>query len=189
LTMISWAYLAGFLDGDGWITKNKNKNCGTESWTIGWTQTARERVAMTQMRDWMHQRGIRSSMVDRTVKTQILDKSQMVNIHVKEQKSALRLLLNIRSHLLMKKHLAEACITHLRSRIRMRGDTKNPVPTQPTNVRWTRREIVRLKSMHESGYRNRAIASALGRSKHSVAQKLCKLGMTRSRVRIANEED
>jgi len=41
--MITWAYLAGFIDGDGWITVRKNKNCKTKKYVVGLTQSSKEK--------------------------------------------------------------------------------------------------------------------------------------------------
>ena len=44
--MITWAYVAGFLDGDGWITGSKNKNCSTIRFAVGLTQKSTAKKEM-----------------------------------------------------------------------------------------------------------------------------------------------
>jgi len=178
--MISWAYLAGFLDGDGWITSSKNKNCTTRRYLVGFTQKRTECRYMLEMHHFLQANGIRSTVLKRVSKTPLVPRRvRMIDIHVREQESIVRLLEQLTPHLLIKKEKAMGCIGYLKDRLDKRGALVGPVKQQETNVYWSQAQIQELLQLHAEGHGNRSIASKLNRSMDSVAHKLYRLGLTR----------
>ena len=84
--MISWEYLAGFLDGDGWITSSKNKNCRTIRYTIGFTQKATCESQMKMICKFLNEREICASIRHRFSKTPSAPTPvEMVNVIISKQ--------------------------------------------------------------------------------------------------------
>lgn len=176
--MITWEYLAGFLDGDGWITFSMNKNCSTRRYAIGFTQANREKRSMKRILNFLIQNGINAKMKPRVVEGSIKKKTKMLNIIVREQVSMVRLLEKVAQHLLFKRKKALEGLKYLKDRIDKRG-VGLEVHVQKTKRYWKIEEDKNLLILHRRRYSSRAIAFRLSRSIDSVSHRLYRLGVTR----------
>ena len=105
MKVVHWAYIAGFLDGDGWITGSKNKNCLTMSWVIGFTQVDRKHIFMKNLQTFFINNRIKANLTTRKTYGSIKKETKMINVTIKEQKSIVILLNKIITFLIMKKDL------------------------------------------------------------------------------------
>lgn len=174
--MISWPYLAGFLDGDGWITASKNKNCSTKRYTVAFTQSATTHEQMKAIREFIQMDGIRVGWVNRLSVTPSAPLPvPMINLMVKKQASVVQLLEHLLPHLLIKRGVAEEALTYTKTRLHQRGYGLI-VPINNQRRPWTEKEEAQLLKLWDEGnLRTRAIAFELNRTMHSVSQKLAKL--------------
>lgn len=123
--------------------------------------------------------GIKAPMIERTVSNPIKENCEMVNLHIKEQKSVVILLENIIPYLLIKKDLAIEALKYTKERLeKCRCDLVKH--SQEKKKYWESDEIEILINMQNDGYSNNAIANKLNRSKNSVSQKLKKLHLIRN---------
>jgi len=178
---VSWAYLAGFLDGDGWITSSKNRNSKTRRFVIGFTQKSTHAVFMQKICAFLDAQDVRYTYKTRIVRSPRVPTSvEMVNIHIKEQVSVVKAVTELHPHLVLKKDKALACLTYTTDRLVLRGHFSDPPLVQDKRKYWTTREIETLHDMHTQGHGNRSIAGKLSRSADSVSHKLYRLGLTRN---------
>jgi len=171
--MISWAYIAGFVDCDGWITNTRGK-----AWAVGLTQSSVNLEHMSLISKFFDDNDINHTLVERTSNTIIRgDKrqSQMINIMIKHQASLKVLMKKLIPHLLIKKDKAIGCLGWVEDRLDKRGVGKKVKQIQDTNKYWTDGEVERLNLLKRSGYGTRAIAFELSRSMNSISQKLHKM--------------
>lgn len=178
--MITWPYLAGFVDCDGWITSSKNKNCSTRRYLIGLTQSAKFEKEMRMIHDFLSVNGIKSGFVRRSISpsSNLKGNYPMVNIHIKAQLSVISFLEETMAFMLIKKDKATECYNYTLDRIiKTRG---NPVKSQVKKKYWSKNETQRLMRLHVEGYSNNVIAEKLERSSNSVGHKLYRLGVVRS---------
>jgi len=174
--MITWGYIAGFLDGDGWITVSKNKHASTKRYVIGLTQSKHELIAMRKIFRFIKRHGIRATFLERgTFKST----TPMLNIHVKHQKSVVKFIKFVMPFLLIKINKARECLSYTESRLKQRGvgllDLKNRKKKY-----WKESEIKLLLKLQSQYNSNKTIGNILGRSSNSVAHKLLREGIIRS---------
>lgn len=174
--MITWQYIAGFLDGDGWITMSARKPYPAP--TIGFTQHSRTRVYMMEIAEFLQFNNVIASVRDRRVMGSINKETIMINVMVREQRSVALLLENIIPYLLFKRDKAEECLKFVRDRIAKRG-IEGADCLQSTNHYWKPSEIEELLRLQSEGYSNRAIAKLLNRSTDSISHKLNRLKVVR----------
>ena len=178
--IFSWAYLAGFLDGDGWISFSKNKNCATKRYMVGFTQKATEWRYIAKIYRFLKSKGIRATLIRRTVKSPMVPRRvNMINIHVREQESIVKFVEQLIPFLFIKKKRAEDCLLYLRDRLDKRGVHVAPVAQQITNIYWTPEDIQKLRELQVAGHWNKSIAAKLNRSVDSVSHKLYRMGLVR----------
>lgn len=170
--MINWAYIAGFLDGDGWITGSKNKNCSTIRFTVGFTQKSTAKKEMYLLFDYLKQHNIKANFSYRVSKGSINKEVEMVNIYVREINSTIKLLENLIPYLLFKKDKAIYCVEYLKNKKHKKGKW---IIGDGTNRYWSKVEVWILKRKLKGGFHPSAIADMLGRSSQSVSQKLSRL--------------
>lgn len=115
---MNWAYIAGFLDGDGWITFSKNKNCKTYTCVVGFTQVATRVDFMRDLYTFLKNNDINGTFIERDSKNNIDPKgyTKMVNIHIKEIKSVILILENMLPFLMIKKEKAKDAIKYLKTK-------------------------------------------------------------------------
>lgn len=181
--MITWAYLAGFIDGDGWITVSKNKNCKTKRYLVGLTQSSRERDKIELINKFLNDNEIKTGFIDRISTTNILQKNgsyccPMVNIHIKEQRSVVVLLEFLYPFLLIKKDKAKEAIDYTKDRLLKRGDPKNKI-LQIKRKYWKESQIKELIYLVGLGFSNQVISEKLNRSINSIGHKLYRLNIKR----------
>lgn len=174
--MITWQYLAGFLDGDGWITISLRRRYPAP--TIGFTQHSRERARMIEIAEFLQSNDVMSSVRDRRVMGSIKKETIMTNVMIREQRSVALLLENTIPYLLFKKDKASECLKFLKDKIAKRGIEGTDCP-RFTNHYWTPFEIEELLRLQHEGYSNRAIAQLLERSYDSIGHKLYRLKVVR----------
>lgn len=187
---ITWAYIAGFLDGDGWIShsewKGKTKNrYGNKNiiYNIGLTQLATCKKEMKMIYDFLCFHNINAFYIERKQKGTIKGTADMINIQIKEHESVVKFLNKIKRFLLIKKIIAEQCLSYIKSKIskrRMINRQKNSIlEKQNAKKKWSDKEIKILKAMLENNDSNITIAYVLGRSVDSVAKKINRLKIGR----------
>jgi hypothetical protein len=177
---VTWEYFAGFLDGDGWITGSRNRNCRTIKYTVGVTQLLSQKPAMMMLAQFLEAQGVAVQIVERISEGILKTKTPMIDIRICEQASLVFILQKIIPHLLMKRDKAEACLRDLQIRREHRAVDVECRAAQPTNVYWTQHDIDSLLALHDAGFGNRAIAARLERSVDSVSKKLHRLQIRRS---------
>lgn len=183
---ISWAYTAGFLDGDGWVSGgSRNLNSRTRAYVVGFTQKRTEDRVLLAIRDFFIARGISAPLSYRNVKSpRVPVVVEMTNLVIKEQRSLALALEGLLPHLVLKRDLAATALDYTRLRLQQRGAGVSAL-TQCAERPWSDVETAKMIEYLEKGFSNKAIAISLGRSYNSVAQRLSRLGVTRAR--IANE--
>jgi hypothetical protein len=174
---MTWAYLAGFLDGDGWITSSAS-GIRTRRYTIGLTQKETALPFMQDIAAFLDEHGVayqwvRRSVVSPRVSTPVM----MVDIRVSQQSSVVKLATQLLPHLRLKRAMAAECLDSVTRRLDQRGVGVLHHVFQP--AAWTYDEVCRLRDLHASGNGNRSIASKLGRSVDSVSHKLYRLRLVR----------
>lgn len=176
-----WAYVAGFLDGDGWVTSSANKNCQTRKYTIGFTQHSREEKVMRKIRRFMRYYGIRVSWITRVVgpRCKIKSDAPMINLHIKEQESVIRFLKHTLPYINIKKDIATECYVYTKHRMTKMGRGLQAYK-QEKNKLWSEDEVSKLLSLHKKGYNNKAIGIKMFRSPDSISHKLYKLKIRRN---------
>ena len=184
--MVSWAYIAGFLDGDGWIgkTNSVSKRCKKNIvYTIGMTQVLSKEKEMKEIYDFVESSNIRIKWNTRKQHVSSRGDGYMINLTIKHQESVIKFLNNIKKHLIIKKMLAIECINYLKQKVILRKEDeemrKELIPRQSTNLYWTQEEVISLKEMLLQERSNIYIASKFGRSVNSVGHKIYRLGLKR----------
>ena len=169
--MISWEYLAGFIDADGCIT-----SCNKKSYCVTMIQTISEKKNMMLMRDFLENNGIKTFNCERENNNHMFVKNydckNTITIGVKHQKSLLFFLNKIKHHLLLKRDKADEAILWLEKRIEIREKQKMAPKKQITNKYWSKEEINKMIELLDNGYSNLSVAGILGRSANSVNTKL-----------------
>ena len=179
--MITWSYIAGFIDCDGWITCSKQKNCRTKKCVIGLTQSIKRENGMKQIYSFLNNNGIRVIWIIR--KKNWKSDIKMINIMVTHQKSLVIILNKVIPYLLFKREKAEDCLKYVLDRIKKHGYVD--IKESPNNrKKWNNNEIKTLIQMVNEGYSNPNIAITLGRTKNSIGKKLNHLGLIRKRDKI-----
>jgi hypothetical protein len=171
--MINWAYIAGFLDGDGWITVSKNKNANTKRYTVGLTQSKKRNEAMIKIYKFIQRHRINATFFERTVNTIIKANYPMINIHIKEQKSLIKILKFLIPFLLIKKKLAIEAFNYTKERIIKRDN--GYIYTQKKKKYWRLKEIKKLIILKKQGYGDKSIAKILKRNSDSISHKLYRI--------------
>ena len=83
---VTWSYLAGFLDGDGWITESKTKNSKFKRITVGFTQKSELKTEMMVIKDYLTNNGINARAAYRDSITPSAPMPvNMINITISEQ--------------------------------------------------------------------------------------------------------
>lgn len=178
--MITWAYIAGFLDGDGWITVSDNKNATTQRWTIGFTQSYKKHEFMQILFEFLINNGIKCDIRERIVMGSIHKETKMINIMITTQEAVSLLSKKLIPFLVMKKTLAIQALAYTKNRLKKRGfGLKNKF--QNTNRYWKNEEDIKLNKLNKDGFFNLAIANELNRSVDSVAHRLYRLRIERHR--------
>jgi len=185
--MVSWAYIAGFLDGDGWITKSQTYSKHLEvknyAYRVGMTQLDTCEFAMKEIYDFMINSGIRARWNTREQCSKLNSSGKMINITVKHQESVVKFLKLIRRHLIIKRVLADECISYVEDRLLRREKVKEAgeavLSRQEKRRYWKDDDIDKLKEMRLDGSSNLEIAVQMSRSVASVAHKIKRLGISR----------
>ena len=194
--MITWGYVAGCVDCDGWITfsfYNTKFLKSERTYTIGITQHIKHEKGMKKISSFLKKHGINHSLIHRRVPWKYTNKSEgvvydnkmktgqvhMVDIRVRERKSSILLLSKIKNYMAFKKKLAEEAILHISDRERRWRKSKDLEKTFRKKRYWEEDETARLKKLVEEGYNNVAIALLLNRSRDSVSHKIYRLRINR----------
>lgn len=176
----SWAYVAGFLDGDGWITSSANKHARTRRYTVGFTQRATSAVFMEGLVQFLLDEGVACGTLRRIVTSpRIPEPVEMMDIRVSKQEDVALMVRRMLPHLVLKQALAMECLAYVDDRLAKRGAFLPATGRQVTRVYWRTAELSTLTDLHQQGYGSRAIAARLGRSENSVIHKLFRLRMVR----------
>lgn len=171
--MISWPYIAGFLDGDGWVTRSKNKNCNTYRYTIGLTQKSDQYKSMKSIFMFLKMHGINGNMFKRDSHGSIKGITEMINIYITNQSSLIRLANFLIPHLLIKKDKMVRCEKDLSERRTARGlGTAN---LSKAGKKWSRAEERILLKMRKDKYSFLAISDRLNRKINTLYKKYFRL--------------
>ena len=172
--MINWPYLAGFLDGDGWISKSQNRNCKTKAINIGFTQLCIRRHYMEEIRSFLLKNNVQCHIYNRKAPSNIHKEgfAMMTNVYIKGIPSVIKFLSETIPFLLIKKQKAKECYKYLLDK-----EDKRAVPIQLPNgyKEWDKKEIKMLLYMKRKNFTYNSIAKRLNRSSTSVIKKYFKL--------------
>jgi len=170
--VVNWAYLAGFIDCDGWVTQSNGR------YVIGLTQSRIFLDQMKQISEFLTENRVFHSFIERDTVTMIRGEestAKMCNIHIKAQE-ALRIVCEaILPYSLIKKDKIESCLAYAKERLAKRGVGIELPAKQLEKRKWNRLELEILADMRIKGYGHRYIAHKLGRSVNSVSRKFHKL--------------
>lgn len=169
-----WAYIAGCVDCDGWISKiGKNgdgsikRNYGV---VVGITQHVNCREGMETIAAFLRSQGLSVIFTDRDSNTH--HHTPMINIVVKANASSLKFLMEIEKYMLFKHKLAKECIIHLLDKQQRLKKVAETISLSGTKRRyWKDTELQEALDLRGKGYNHVAIAEKLGRTSQSVAQK------------------
>lgn len=187
--MITWSYIAGFLDADGWITcSNYKSKTGKKTKNIiylaGITQLDKRAIFMNEIFEFIKNEGINCKWNRRKQgfnKNNIKSTGKMINITIKEHESLIKFLSNIKDYLLIKKEKATEALTYLNDKRKIKILEKNYKVQERKQKYWKQKEIEILLDLHSLGYSNKAIAVCLNRNWNSIAHKLHRLEIIRER--------
>lgn len=172
--MITWEYLAGFLDGDGYITHYATGH--TVRYTVGFTQKATREVYMKQIFDFLVDENVSPKWVPRVSQTPSAPTPvAMIDIRVSEQRHIISLLEKLQAHLVFKKTLAIQCLCDLKDRRLKRGDDMLEQYPKAQRTGWSDIDIKTLQEMAQQGYQAKVIAAALRRTPISIWKKAHRL--------------
>lgn len=178
--MITWAYLAGFLDGDGWITSYEvNARTKNRRHVAGLTQAITCEPFMRMMNLFLRQKGISTSLFVR--KKNWKSKIWMVNITIDRQEDLLKFLTKIKPYLVIKKEAAAKTISQLKFKQRRRAVVSHP---SSGPVQWSQNDLKSLKKYVSLGWNNRMISSKLRRGVYSIAAKISRLHLRSTYVTL-----
>lgn len=179
---ITWPYIAGFIDCDGWISHYKSQ--GRTRIGCGLTQSVERREGMEAIRDFLESQGVSTpfNVRDKSWKSDI----KMINIIVSARASVIILLENVVPYLVLKRDIAQEALEVARwlERDRLhRRPRQNEIEVQATRSRlpWTDAEIERLKFYTAAGYNVAATAAMLKRTSYAVAAQRHRLGIKQVR--------
>ena len=173
--MVTWSYIAGFIDCDGWVTKSN------ERYGIGLTQVDKFEEEMKLISSFLIKNKINHVIKKRISNSMIRgkkSKTNMINIFIGEQQSLKNLCIKIKPYSLIKKDKVQKCLDFCSERLNKRGITYDFKSNKKRNY-WSSNEIKILKELHSKGYSNKAIAIELNRNKDSVSHKLYRLSIKR----------
>lgn len=169
--MITWGYIAGFLDGDGWITKYRSSK-NRYTCIAGITQNENCKYFMEQIYNFLIQNGINARFNIRK-KHNWKSSLKMINITIKEQKSLAYFLRKISPFLLIKKEKCIDTLSYVDSRLKTRSLKK--LPSTKNKKLWKDKDLTELLDLVKSGKTNIEISHFLKRGTQSVASKVSKL--------------
>lgn len=176
-----WAYLAGCVDCDGWISKagRKTDSVLTRNYAVvvGITQHVKCKEGMNKIAEFMKSQGLSLTFTDRDSNTH--HHTPMINITTKRNSSSLKFLERIEKYMLFKGDLARECIAHLKDkseRLMLVGD--HTVKAGAKKRYWSEEELSLAQQLSMDGHNFVSIADKLGRSQQSVAQKLSRNRLT-----------
>ncbi len=106
----TWAWLSGYLDGDGWYRHRYSKEHNYWSMSVGAVAHVNDRVAL----DFLQQ-SFGGSILPHGQSENVL--KWVRNLGVKDRSFALRFLPNIAKHSRLKRHKIDAMIHHHRQRL------------------------------------------------------------------------
>jgi predicted transglutaminase-like cysteine proteinase len=169
--MLNWAYLAGFLDGDGWITISRGKNGKISKYIAAICQSIKEKEKMLKIFNFIQNNNIHCTFIER-------NNQSMINITISEQRSIVKFLKNIIPFLLIKKNKAIKAINYTKNKLIKRGIKY--LYQKRKKKYWRMREIKKLIKLLKLGYSNNAIALILKRNTDSIGHKLYRLNLKRN---------
>lgn len=182
--MITWGYIAGFIDGDGWISSSiTNERTGNIRYQVGLTQSVRREPRMFDIADFLRSRGIACSFIKRRKNWK--SKLGMINVVINRKSSVVELLTKIRPYLLLKKELANDALIYLKEKARRRA----VLPCRSLNAKkWTLRDLLNLRDYVSSDWTNAMISNKMGRGTNSIALKISRLNLRNNYVPLQKEK-
>jgi len=165
---ITWAYIAGFIDCDGWVTFSKK-------YVIGLTQSNLFKWEMNLISDYLTKNGISNSLTERSSESMIRGNkstTKMLNITVSAQQSLVLLCREILPFSLIKKEKINNCLMWCENRLQQRGYDIYVIKKQEKRRYWSNSEINKLHEQQSLNYSYKRIANELNRSVNSVTHKI-----------------
>lgn len=168
---VTWPYIAGFLDCDGWITWGKPKQ-GRIRVTCGLTQSVTRLDGMKTIQTYLKNQGISAPLVfrNKSWKSDI----KMVNIQISARTSIITFLENILPYIILKRDLAYEALAIARQleKDRLRRNPRMAeveITESRSNLPWSEEEVDLLRKYTADGYNVAAIAAKLQRSCNAVS--------------------
>jgi len=176
---ITWPYIAGFIDCDGWIT-HYQPQAGRTRIMCGLTQSVERSEGMEAIRAFLESNDISAPLNVR--KKNWKSDIRMINITVGARSSVIILLEKVLPYLVLKRdrgqEALELALRLERERLRKRP-REEEIETVPTRSRkiWTVEEIEVLKAYTAAGYNLSATAAKLKRTPDAVSGQRYRLGI------------
>lgn len=178
---VTWPYIAGFIDCDGWITWHKPKHSRIRV-TCGLTQSVTRMDGMKAIQRYLENQGVSAPLMirNKSWKSDI----KMVNIRISARASVIKLLENILPYIILKRDLAYEALEITRrleeERLRKRPRRDEiEVITAKSKMPWTEEEVELLRTYTADGYNLAAIAAKLQRSCGAVGNQRSRLGLVK----------
>ena len=178
---VTWPYIAGFIDCDGWITWSQPKQ-GRIRVSCGITQSVTRLDGMKVIQKYLEDQGVRSPLMirEKSWKSEI----KMVNVLVSARTSVIKLLENVLPYIILKHSLAHQALEIARrveeERLRKRPRRNEiQVTAAKSKMPWTEEDVALLKAYTAAGYNAAAIAAKLQRSCGAVSSQQSRRGLVK----------
>ena len=165
--IITWGYIAGFIDCDGWISCSKKNE--KKYYIIGFIQNIKRIEYMREIYRFLKEHRINVFHITRSNKNSTFKGGTVIQLHIKERDSVVRLIVNILPFLLIKKEKALECLKYV----------IKPDETYGTSRYWKRKEIHTLKRLYKQKIELNEIAKQMNRTINSIKYQLSKLGINK----------
>jgi len=175
--MINWAYIAGFIDGDGWITTYKNKYSKPIVGVIGICQKSDKYKKMLNIVNFFDKESIKYCLIKINQKpTKLVSiPIEMIRIIIKERKSILKVCQKLIPFINIKKTQLIKLKNITQNRLIERKNNYNKINLiliQSKKKYWTNKEDNIIKNLIKQGRSNIFIAKKLNRSINSVSHRI-----------------
>lgn len=168
-----WAYIAGFLEADGWVWMRSKPGQGLGC-TVGFVQADAGVASLDFIASKLDELGLRYARGRyQQTNRSWSPRNQLV---IKHQDSLRTFLEGVMPYLIQKRDPARQVLRTLadrRARHPLRAQARLPAPT--TNVYWTVKEVKTLRALIGQDYNNVAIAQRMRRTVDSVSHKRMRL--------------
>jgi len=161
---INWDYIAGFFDGEGCIRIYAIKNSNRKHVHFAIAQSTKNNSVLYQIQQFLKDECIDSSIRDiKERKGEVGNKTSY--LYICKHLDILKVLVKIRSRVIVKDHDVEIAIVWLRESLAKRSQ-----PGWRTTSRFTEKEVKEMKYMYKRGMSQRQIAEEFGTYQEMISR-------------------